>query len=69
MKEQFKKWFDSLPAGDHPKDGEEWAWEAWQAAERQALERAVKRLESTGDLYQAELVRALIDAQSGEDQK
>jgi hypothetical protein len=32
MKEHFKKWFNSLPAGDHPKDGEEWAWEAWQAA-------------------------------------
>jgi hypothetical protein len=32
MKEHFKKWFNSLPAGDHPKDGEEWAWEGWQAA-------------------------------------
>jgi hypothetical protein len=44
------------------------ALEVWQAAERQALERALATLERFGKVSSADLIRALIenDAQSKE---
>jgi hypothetical protein len=47
------------------------AWRSWQAAERQALERALAILERFGKVSSADLIRALIEqgAQSGEEKR
>lgn len=34
---EFDAWFESLPAGDHPRDGKEWALEGWKAAKDTVL--------------------------------